>query len=123
SRGSLWPRPARVRASLGGTSVAPDPRPIPPDRVITGATAGRDFPAHAGVVTCACCSRAGPLHRRGPALGGCVHFGVPVTVHPRVPPRPYSCPVPLPPRVQTLVGSRRSPDPIGAESPDQTTGW
>ena len=58
---------------------------------------------------------AGPVHRRGSALGGRIDPGVPGAVHRRVPERLYLDPAHFPPRVQDAVARRRSSDQASAE--------
>ena len=65
---------------------------------------------------------AGPVHRRGSALGGRVHAGVPGTVPRGGPARLHPDAAHLPPRVHDAVARRRSPDDAGTESAHAASG-
>ena len=85
---AVRPGPAGDRAAVGVAAVAADPGPVPAALVVAGPPEGRDVPAHAGVAAHARRPQAGPVRRRGPALGGRVHPGVPGAVPRRGPARP-----------------------------------
>ena len=85
--GAVRPGPAGDRAAVGVAAVAADPGPLPPALVVAGPAEGRDVPGHAGVAAHARRPEAGPVRRRGPALGGRVHPGVPGAVPRRGPAR------------------------------------
>ena len=65
----------------------PTPDRFPPLVAVAGPAEGRDVPGHAGVAAHARRPEAGPVRRRGPALGGRVHPGVPGAVPRRGPAR------------------------------------
>src|SRR5271156_4550201 len=73
SRGAVRPGPAGGRAAVGVAPVPTDPGPVSAALVATSPPKGRDVQAHAGVATRARGRQAGPIHRRGSALGGCDH--------------------------------------------------
>ena len=100
----------------------PTPDRFPAALAVAGPAEGRDVPAHAGVAARARRPQAGPVRRRGPALGGRVHPGVPGAVPRRVPARPNPDRAHLPPRVQAAVARRRPPDQPGPEPPDPAPG-
>ena len=90
---------------------------FPPPSLTSGPAERGDVPGPAGVAAHARRPEAGPVRRRGPALGGRVHPGVPGAVHRRRPERldPHSAH--LPPRVQDSLARRHPPDQPGFEPP------
>ena len=120
--GAVRPGPAGGRAAVGVAAVPADPGPLSAALVVAGPAAGGDVPAHAGVAARARRPQAGPVRRRGPALGGRVHPGVPGAVPRRGPARPHPDPAHLPPRVPDAVARRRPPDQPGPEPPDPAPG-
>ena len=88
--GAVRPGPAGDRAAVGVAPVPADPGPLPAALVVAGPAEGRNVPGHAGVAAHARRPEAGPVRRRGPALGGRVHPGVPGAVPRRGPARPRS---------------------------------
>ena len=101
----------------------PTGRPLPPARRCPRPGRGkrRSGPCWSG------CTRvrraeAGPVRRRGPALGGRVHPGVPGAVPRRGPARPHPDLAHLPPRVPDAVARGRPPDQPGPEPPHAAPG-
>ena len=107
---------------MGGALVAADPGPLPAAYAVAGPTAGRDVPGPAGVAAHARRPQAGAVRRRGPALGGCVHVGVPGAVPGRGPARLHPHGADFPPRVQDAVAGRRPSDQPGPEPTDAAPG-
>ncbi len=95
---------------------------FPAALVVPGPAEGRDVPGHAGVAAHARRPAAGPVRRRGPALGGRVHPGVPGAVPRRGPARPDPDRAHLPPRVPDALARGRPPDQPGPEPPDAAPG-
>ena len=79
----------------------PTPDRFPPLVAVAGPAAGRDVPGHAGVAAHARRPEAGPVRRRGPALGRRVHPGVPGAVPRRGPARPILTLLTFRPEFQT----------------------
>src|SRR5438105_5377065 len=70
SRGGVRSGPAGGRAAVGVAPVPADPGPVSAALVVASPPEGGDVPAHAGVAARPRGPQAGPVHRRGPALGG-----------------------------------------------------
>ena len=95
---------------------------FPPLVAAAGPAEGRDVPGHAGVAAHARRPEADPVRRRGPALGGRVHPGVPGAVPRRGPARLDPHPAHLPPRVPDALARGRPPDQPGPEPPHPAPG-
>src|SRR5947208_2101683 len=122
SRGEVRPGPAGGRAPVGVAPIATDPRPVSAARVATSPPEGGDVPPPAGVATRARGPQADLLHRRGSALGGRDHPGIPGTIPRRVLARWNPDLAHLPPRVQAAVDRRGPPDHTFSEPADQAPG-
>src|SRR5205823_11579035 len=97
--GAVWPGPTGDRAAVGVAAVVAHTGPIPPTIAVAGPATGRNVPDHAGLAAHARCPETDPVRRRGPALGRCLHPGVPGTVPRRGPARLDSHVAHLPARV------------------------
>src|SRR5438270_12141546 len=80
SGSGVRPGPAGGRAAVGVASVPADPGPVSAALVVAGPPEGGDVPAAAGVAARARSPHAGPIHRRGSALGGRDHPGIAGTI-------------------------------------------
>src|SRR5207302_2861592 len=120
--GAVRPGPAGGRAAVGVPPVPADPGAVPPALVAAGPAEGRDVPGHAGVAARARRPPADPVRRRGPALGGRLHPGVPGAIPRRGPARPDPDRAHLPPRVPDTLARPRPPDQPGPEPPEPAPG-
>ena len=105
------PRPPRPRAAVCDAPVASDrtnafpPCGLPPVR-----EREETFRALVEWLRAYCRAAAGPLRRRGPSLGGCVHAGIPPAVLRGGSPRPDPDGADLPARVPAAVADGGPPD-------------
>src|SRR6516165_10166820 len=97
--GELSPGATGDHAAVGVAAVAADAGPLSPALPVAGPAEGRNVPGDAGLAAHAGRPQADPVRRRGPALGRCVHPGVPGAVPRRGPARLDPHPSHLLPRV------------------------